>query len=187
MRRRWPALAGAVAVLAAGTAGCAEGGEQLRSVVPYCDNFGALILEAQSVPSTQLVPCLEALPLGWTVAEADVDADGSRIVLDSDRGGESAVVVTLEETCVTGDAIQVPTDEPETRQYEMVQEVVGGYRAVRHYRHAGGCTTYSFDLEDEASAALVTESSGALTFVTRDEVDAEVREVTEGRLGLDPE
>ena len=96
MRRRWPALAGALAVLAAGTAGCAEGGEQLRSVVPYCDNFGALILEAQSVPSTQLVPCLEALPLGWTVAEADVGADGSRIVLDSDRGGESAVVVTLE-------------------------------------------------------------------------------------------
>jgi hypothetical protein len=156
-------------------------------VVPYCDNFGALILEAQSVPSSQLVPCLEALPLGWTVAAADVDADGSRIVLDSDRGGEGAVEVTLEESCDVSDAIQVPSDEPETRQYERVDEVVGGYQAERHYQFEGGCTTYTFDLQEEASAALVTESSGALTFITRDEVDAEVREVTDGRLGLDPE
>src|SRR5215217_4686904 len=52
-----------------------------------CSNLEPLWLMAQSVPSASLVPCVQLLPVGWSVAEVAVNNGRSVITLDHDRGG----------------------------------------------------------------------------------------------------
>lgn len=182
MRRRSVLLA-LVWVLAA--TGCGAATEELHGEIPYCDNWDTLRLEAQSVPTAPILPCLDSLPLGWSAQAAKIDSDGTTITLDSDRGGEAAVVVRFAASCDVGDAIAVPTDEIGARRFEYVEQVVRGFSGRRHYLLAGeACVTYEFDFAAEASAALVTEASAALTFVSRQEVASELEASTDGRLTL---
>lgn len=172
-----------IAAIVSGAA-CGAQPEELHGEIPYCDNWDTLTLEAQSVPTAELLPCLESLPLGWSADAARIDSSGTTIRLDSDRGGSEAVVVRLEEDCDVGEAIAVPTDEAHVTRFELVEQVTGGFRGKRLYLLDGACVTYEFDLDAEASAALVTEASAALTFVPREAVDAMLRESSEGKFGL---
>ena len=54
----------------------------LGSDSPGCDELEPLWLEAQSVPSASLVPCVRSLPEGWTLGAANVRNDWSRFTLD---------------------------------------------------------------------------------------------------------
>ncbi len=67
--------------------------------LPLCDhsNTGRLILIAQSVPSAQMIPCIEALPAGWRLKHADVETGLSRLQFDNAAGTE--VVVYLLASC----------------------------------------------------------------------------------------
>ncbi len=67
--------------------------------LPLCDhsNTGRLILMAQSVPSAQMIPCIEALPDGWRLEHADTESGRSR--LQFDNGGGTDVVVYLLASC----------------------------------------------------------------------------------------
>src|SRR5262249_27173004 len=49
-----------------------------------CGDLEALWLEAQSVPSASLVPCIRSLA-GWTVADVAVNDGRSVVTLDHDR------------------------------------------------------------------------------------------------------
>ncbi len=153
----------------------------------FCDDFGALFLEAQSVPSAQLVPCLDALPLGWALGGADVDHQGARFQLNSSTAGLDALTVTLAPACDVEDHVRVPTDEAGTDRYELVERIVNGYRGTRTYLFEGGCTTLEFDFDVEGTAALVNEASLAVGFVSRTALNDAVREATDGREQLDPE
>ena len=53
-----------------------------------CSDLEPLWLMAQSVPSASLVPCVQLLPVGWTVAEVAVNNGRSVITLDHDRAGK---------------------------------------------------------------------------------------------------
>ena len=55
-----------------------------------CDELEPLWLEAQSVPSASLVPCVRSLPEGWTFGAANVRNGWSRFTLDHDRLGRPA-------------------------------------------------------------------------------------------------
>ncbi|MEE8491496.1 MAG: hypothetical protein V3S60_07620 [Acidimicrobiia bacterium] len=67
--------------------------------LPLCDysNTGRLILMAQSVPSAQVIPCIEALPDGWRLKHADVETGRSRLQFDNAAGAD--VVVYLLTSC----------------------------------------------------------------------------------------
>ena len=67
--------------------------------LPLCDhsNTGRLILMAQSVPSAQIIPCIEALPAGWRLKHADVETGLSRLQFDNAAGTD--VVVYLLASC----------------------------------------------------------------------------------------
>ena len=56
-----------------------------------CDaDLEPLWLQAQSVPSATLVPCVRSLPAGWTVANVAVNDGRSVITLNHDRAGTGA-------------------------------------------------------------------------------------------------
>ena len=64
-----------------------------------CGDLESLWLEAQSVPSASLVPCIRSPLAGWTVAEVAVNDGRSVVTLNHDRAGPSAVVLRLTAAC----------------------------------------------------------------------------------------
>ena len=62
---------------------------------PSCGTSNVMILMAQSVPTATSVPCVAALPAGWTVGGVRVSRGEGQFWLDSDQAGRHAVEVTL--------------------------------------------------------------------------------------------
>lgn len=181
MTRRAP-LAVVVVLAVALATGC---GTIHDAAAPTCVAKGpdTLVLMAQSVPTASRIPCIASYPAGWHFSSVDVKSGSSTFVLDSDRAGHGAVRVALRERCDTTGATQIPSDEPETRRFERILSVRGGFQAVRTYEFAGGCATYEFDFA-RPGRALVNEASVALGFVTRVELADRVREQSDGALKL---
>ena len=179
-RRVTPALVAVTLCAAALVSSC---GIEERAR-PDCEDryVDTLVVMAQSVPSAELVPCLDALPAGWSFVETESDQDGSEMVLDSDRGGMRALVVTLHERCDHRGADQVPSDEPGTRRYERIRALAPSYSSVRYYEFEGGCVVYDFDLGADRVSSLVNEASLMLGFVSRDELHDQVERLSDGRI-----
>lgn len=163
----------------------------VAAVLPACGNTGlvqpdcdgddpdTLVLMAQAVPTAELVPCLGGLPAGWEFGTLEARQDRVQLVLNSDRGGEHALTVTLRAGCVRGEAKRVPSDEAGARRYELVRRL-RPYSGVRYYQFRGGCVVYDFELETDRSSALLNEASIMVNFVTRDELQRRVVEQSEG-------
>ena len=74
-----------------------------------CGDLESLWLEAQSVPSASLVPCIRSPLAGWTVAEVAVNDGRSVVIFNHDRAGPSAVVLRLTAACDPAGAVQTPS------------------------------------------------------------------------------
>src|SRR6266487_2605967 len=57
----------------------------LGAAPPSCDTGHSMILSAQAVPSAAMLPCIAALPSGWSVGGADISSGKASLWLDSDR------------------------------------------------------------------------------------------------------
>ena len=67
----------------------------LGASAPRCGTGHSMILAAQAVPSAAMLPCIAALPSGWSIGGADIASGHARFWLDSDRAGPAAITVTL--------------------------------------------------------------------------------------------
>jgi hypothetical protein len=163
----------------------------LTTVAPACGETGllqpdcrsddpdTLVLMAQAVPTAELVPCLGTLPAGWEFEALEVSQDRARIVLDSDRGGDHALTVTLASSCGLGEAKRVPSDEAGARRFERIRKL-RPYSGMRHYQFRGGCGTYDFEFHNERSSTLLNEASLMVNFVSREDLRQRVVEQSEG-------
>ena len=134
------------------------------------------VLMAQSVPSATLLPCIRALPAGWTYGGSDVHSHSSRFWLDSDRAGIHAVEVLLTATCEVEGALDVTnsTTEAGVRDY-MRELVLRPFSANRYFTFPGGCVTYRYRFAETADPVLALEADEALTFDPRAVVVAKVQ------------
>ena len=101
---------------------------RLQIVDLDCDRPEPLWLQAQSVPTASLVPCVRSLP-GWTVANANARNGWSMFVLDHDRAGDRAVVVRLTAACDPAGATEMPSKLPGVRHYERTERLAGRFTA----------------------------------------------------------
>lgn len=170
--------------LAAVTTACAPTPDSTDT--PWCDDYGVLMLEAQSIPTAQLLPCLELMPGGWSPGTTHIDEQGTTFTLDSSTAGDDAARVDLLDECPTEGYVQVPSDEPGAQRFELVERISDGYAGSRLYVFTGGCTLIEFSFDADASASLVNEVSLALGFVPREHVNQAIRDITDGREQLDP-
>jgi tRNA A-37 threonylcarbamoyl transferase component Bud32/membrane-associated phospholipid phosphatase len=136
---------------------------------PECGpgNGEQLVLEAQSVPSASLVPCVEALPEGWSFHRALVRDGSSRLTLHSDRPGERLVEVTLTRRCDVSEAIGTPSDHDGTRRYDRADIRAGRYSETRYYVFPGGCVSQRFRLPadpEEIASVIASKLALALDF-----------------------
>jgi hypothetical protein len=172
--------------------GCAAPAGPLQRAVPACsigDDARAahgVVLMAQSVPTASVVPCVEALPLGWHVSGLEAERGSARFWLDSDRDGVRAIEVRLTGSCDTGEATEVRSDRDGMTRFERVTQVTPQYHGRRIYLFDGGCLTIVFALAGDSRAeplALATQGIGTLR---RGELAEQVRAENGGRLELDP-
>ncbi len=146
---------------------------------PDCGTGHTMILAAQAVPSAAFLPCIAALPSGWTAAGAEIASGQASFGLDSGQAGLQAVTITLTATCDTSGAQQIPSDQPGMRRFERPLSLVPAYSGVRYYTFPGGCATYRFVLAPGASPVVTTAVGSAVAFMPRSELAGYVRR-TEG-------
>ena len=147
-----------------------------------CGTGHTMILAAQAVPSAAFLPCIAALPSGWTAAGVEVSsgrasfgldsgslagAGGVRFVLGQPVQQVQTVTIALTATCDIAGAQQIPSDQPGMRLFERPLSLVPKYSAVRYYSFPGGCVTYQFVLAPGASPAVTTAVDSAVAFMPR--------------------
>ncbi|HEY4725415.1 MAG TPA: hypothetical protein VIJ13_05520, partial [Actinomycetota bacterium] len=86
-----------------------------------CAHLEPLWLQAQSVPSASMVPCLRPLPTGWSVANVAVNNGRSVITLNHDRAGKGALVLRLTPACDPAGAVQEPSPIAGVRHYQRTR------------------------------------------------------------------
>jgi membrane-associated phospholipid phosphatase/tRNA A-37 threonylcarbamoyl transferase component Bud32 len=150
-----------------------------------CSQLEPLWLMAQSVPSASLVPCVQLLPVGWSVAEVAVNNGRSVITLHHDRAGKEAVVVELTASCDLTGATEVTSEQPGARRYLRVDRTTPGFSATRAYAFPGGCITARISAPAASGQQLTTETSSAIGFTTRQELRQALSQRSDGRLQLD--
>jgi tRNA A-37 threonylcarbamoyl transferase component Bud32 len=151
-----------------------------------CGDLEPLWLMAQSVPSASLVPCVQFLPAGWSVAEVAVNNGRSVITLDHDRAGKRALVVRLTAACDLAGATEVTSEQSGARRYLRVDRTTPGFSATRAYVFPGGCITARISAPATSGQQLTTQTSSAIGFTTRQELRQALSQRSDGRLQLDP-
>jgi membrane-associated phospholipid phosphatase/tRNA A-37 threonylcarbamoyl transferase component Bud32 len=151
-----------------------------------CGHLEPLWLMAQSVPSASLIPCVELVPVGWSVAEVAVNNGRSLIALDHDRGGKAALVITLAASCDLTGATEVTSEQPGARRYVYTNRDSAQVSATRAYVFPGGCVTQRFNEPASSGPRMRDTASSELGFITRDELRQALGRRSDGRLQLDP-
>jgi len=151
-----------------------------------CGDLEPLWLMAQSVPSASLIPCLQLVPVDWTVAKVAVNNGRSVITLDHDRGGKAAMVVRLSASCDLAGATEVTSEQPGARRYLRVDPNSTEFSATRAYTFPGGCVTHRFRAAGPSAVRLRDTASTEFGFITREELRQALSQRSHGRLELDP-
>ncbi len=151
-----------------------------------CTRLAPLWLEAQSVPSASMVPCVRSLLPGWKVADVAVNNGRSVITLDHDRAGKRAVIVRLTASCDPTGAAEVAAEELGTRRSVRVEPRAGEISATWYDQFPGGCVTYRLHSTRDVEGWFAAELPTLLGFATRDELRQALRQRSDGRLRLDP-
>jgi tRNA A-37 threonylcarbamoyl transferase component Bud32 len=151
-----------------------------------CADLEPQWLEAQSVPSASLVPCVRFLPIGWSVAMVTVNDGRSVITLDHDRAGAAALVVRLTAACVPAGAAEGPSATAGVRHYQQIESRSGEFAATWYDQFPGGCVTSRLHLTTDPNGEFAAQAPQVLGFTTRVALQQALSQRSAGRLQLDP-
>jgi tRNA A-37 threonylcarbamoyl transferase component Bud32 len=153
-----------------------------------CTHLEPLWLEAQSVPSASLMPCVRSLPVGWTVANVTVNDGRSVLTLNHDRAGDAALVVRLTAACAPSGAVEGPSSNADVRHSQRIDSSAGGEFAATWYdQFPGGCVTTRLHLTTDPNGEFAAQAPHVLGFTTRAALGEALSQRSGGRLELDPE
>ena len=151
-----------------------------------CSDPEPLWLEARSVPSASLVPCLRSLPNGWTLAGVNVNDGRSVLILDHDRAGNGAAVVRLSASCDPTGATRVPPAQPEARRCMLIERLAPQFAATSFDVSPGGCVATRLRAPAAHRAQFTSDAPSLLGFTTRQMLRQTLEVRSDGRLQLDP-
>ena len=149
------------------------------AVAPACGTGHTMILSAQAVPSSAILPCIAALPSGWTAGGAEITNGRSLFWLDSDQAGPRAVTVSLTAACDTSGAVRIPSDQAGAERFERPLTLQPRLTLTRMYTFDGGCVTYQFSFLPGEAPLLAIPVDTAVAFEPRSDLVRWVRR-TEG-------
>jgi hypothetical protein len=151
-----------------------------------CTDLEPLWLQAQAVPSASLVPCVSALPVGWSLGEVAVNDGRSVITLSHDRAGGKAMVARLTAGCDTGQAAEEASGQEGVRRYQVVERQAPLFTVVRFDVFPGGCLTTRIRTPTVNRAEVTGSAAGILGFFPRGQLGQALEQRSGGRLHLDP-
>jgi hypothetical protein len=151
-----------------------------------CTDLEPLWLQAQSVPSASLVPCVRSLPVGWSVARVTVNDGRSVLTLNHDRAGDGALVVRLTAACAPGGAVEGPSATEGVRHSQRTESRAGGFSATWYDQFPGGCVTTRLRLTTDPNGEFAAQAPQVLKFTTRVALREALSRRSDGRLQLDP-
>lgn len=142
---------------------------------PRCGATERIALIAQSVPSTSYIPCITALPAGWSSADLHTHNGYTRFILRSDRNPEHPVRIELSASCTVGSATPIAPRTPGGRTYLKLRTIDPRYDGTMYDIFPGGCVSYTFDFERGSHISLMTQLATAVAFESRQQLrlDAE--------------
>jgi tRNA A-37 threonylcarbamoyl transferase component Bud32/membrane-associated phospholipid phosphatase len=152
-----------------------------------CRSLEGLWIEAQSVPTAALLPCVQPLPLGWTLARANAGSGRSVITLDNDRAGAVALQLILTARCPAGGGAQVRSVIPGVRRFAARQTAGGGFSPSWYDLFPGGCVTITLHSASRLAAVdsgLPDQAMHILGYVPRSTLQQALRQQSGGRLHL---
>ncbi len=147
-----------------------------NSLAPPLCSEGAIVIEAQSVPTAQLIPCFGDLPAGWSFASVAINQSGTMIDLDSDRAGDDAATFRFDASCDVAGAVALPSSFRDVEHFESIERLQPSFRATSYLLFDGGCVTWVFAFDKDASATESVALEEALVFITRKELNDDLRE-----------
>jgi tRNA A-37 threonylcarbamoyl transferase component Bud32 len=151
-----------------------------------CADLEPLWLQAQSVPSASLVPCVRSLPVGWTVGRVTVNDGRSVLTLDHDRAGAAALVVRFTAACDPGGAVEGPSPTQGVRHYQRIESRTGEFLATWYDRFPGGCVTSRLHLTTDPNGEFAAQAPAVLGFTTRAALQEALSQRSGGQLQLNP-
>jgi tRNA A-37 threonylcarbamoyl transferase component Bud32 len=151
-----------------------------------CDHLQPMWLEAQSVPTASLVPCVRSMVAGWRVASVTVNPGRTVITLDNDRAGPGAMVVRLTAGCGPAGAPQIVSDHREVRRYQRTESVTPTFSSTRFDVFPGGCVTTQLTVPAARGPFVASDAPLILGFTTRQALQQALDQRSTGRLHLDP-
>ncbi|MFL6128385.1 MAG: phosphatase PAP2 family protein [Mycobacteriales bacterium] len=144
--------------------------------VPGCGPRSVTVLMAQAVPDATELPCVAAVPTGWTFGGTSVHDGRARFWLNAERPGDPVVAVTLTGSCDTSSARPVSSDEAGTQRFDDDAGADPGARPTRFYRFPGGCVSYELSPASRDDPQVGTQIEAALGFLGREQVVTYVQE-----------
>ena len=151
-----------------------------------CGHLQPMWLEAQSVPSASLVPCVRSMVVGWRVASVTVNPGRTVITLDHDRAGPGAMVVRLTAACTPSGAVEGPSATAGVRHYQGIESRSGEFTATWYDQFPGGCVTSRLHLTTDPNGEFAAQAPQVLGFTTRAALQGVLSQRSDGRLQLDP-
>jgi hypothetical protein len=189
--RRWLAAAALVVIAGALLFGIVESRRTDTSLSARVGSSTCLSdtrnqLAAQSVQTASMVPCLTNLPDEWSVIEEHFERGRSRMVLTASTASGSRWTIELSGDCSPPAGVEPSTDD-QVATYEQRKDDETGVERTHVSVFDGGCLTSTTSiLRRYDHEYLLAEIDENFRLVPRSEIDAEVREHTDGQLGLDP-
>src|SRR5262249_10655091 len=138
--------------------------EDIGAYPPVCGTGHSMILSAQAVPSAAMLPCIAALPPGWSIGGAGTARGKARRRPAPARAGPQAITAPLTATCATAGTHQIPSDRPGLRRFDRVASLTPQFTGLRIYTFPGGCATYRFSFAPGASPIMADAARRAPSF-----------------------
>lgn len=152
-----------------------------------CARMEPMWLQAQAVPTADLVPCVASLPVGWSFGALTVDNGRSTITVDHDRAGAEAIDMKFAAACDVTGATEVAADVQGARRFE--RGPVGGTILTWYEVFPGGCAAVrlsSRSLVPEVLDDVRAQAGRVIGFVPRADLARALAQRSHGRLQLDP-
>jgi tRNA A-37 threonylcarbamoyl transferase component Bud32 len=154
-----------------------------------CERMEVMWLQAQAVPTAELVPCVASLPVGWSFGLLTVNNGRSTMTVDHDRAGAKAIDLRFADSCDVNGATEVGADVAGARRYER-GPVEGTDLILTWYEvFPGGCTVAKLSSRNAAPDVLedlTAQAPRVVGFVPRAELARVLDDRSDGRLDLNP-
>jgi tRNA A-37 threonylcarbamoyl transferase component Bud32 len=127
---------------------------------PECGTGAEMQLMAQAVPTAARLPCVQNLPLGWGVSDAEIVKDSASFTIAIGSDESSPVTIRLTPTCPAADA------DPNTTVTQI----------------DGGCVEYRTTEPSTTPGVPTFDPGGGLAYIQRSELIAFVEQQSDRTL-----